>query len=463
LNWGSHVEPAKVLQETILSPRAWSRHASRKPTAAGRMKVVLWSASGVMNAGAALSFILFCFLGFLLALYLLSLAKRPSKRKAGGPLPRISILVPTYNEEGNIRRCLESIERSDYPSELCQLIVIDDASTDGTVAAVRAYRECHEGAEVRLLEVPHDGKVGALNEGLRHATAPLIISVDADTTLMPDALRALVEPFADERVGATNAVVLVERPKGLLGHCQTVEYGMNNLIRTSFERVFRSSVWFFGNVACFRRSALQSAGSFRADTLTEDMDISLALIGAGFAVKTCERAVAYTAARPSILSLIRQRMRWYVGALQTLAKHRGMLRKALTPAAVFLYTNQCWWTIFSFLFFPLTAFEVRYWWPHGSAMSALIYTVRWFSLWGPFYVLSKVPEWGVSVLSIFGVLSGIITLLLSIGGLVRFRVRPYPAMALALFFYFPYTIIMNVSIVAGVLSHPFRKVRYFKN
>jgi peptidoglycan-N-acetylglucosamine deacetylase len=426
------------------------------------MRVVLWSNNGVMNAGAALSFVLFCFLGFLLALYLLSLPRRRRERQARGPLPRISILVPTYNEEGNIERCLESIERSDYPRELCQLIVIDDASTDGTVAAVRSYMERHSGTRVTLLEVAHDGKVGALNEGLRHATAPLVITVDADTTIGPETFRALVEPFADENVGATNAVVLVERPRGFVGDCQTVEYAMNNLIRTSFERVFGSSVWFFGNVACFRQSALQTSGSFRADTLTEDMDISLALMRAGFTVKTCEGAIVHTSARPSILSLIRQRMRWYVGALQTLAKHRGMLRNAWTPATVFLFANQCWWTVFSFLFFPLTAYEVWYWWPHASGMSAVIYVVRWFSLWGPFYVLYKVPEWGVSVLSIFGVLSGIITFLLSIGALVRFKVRPYPAIALALLFYFPYTIIMNVSIIAGVVSHPFRKVRYFK-
>ncbi|MGD1148048.1 MAG: glycosyltransferase family 2 protein [Thermoanaerobaculaceae bacterium] len=426
------------------------------------MRIVLWSDNGVMNAGATLSFVLFCFLGFLLALYLLSLRRRRGEQKARGPLPRISILVPTFNEEGNIERCLESIERSGYPKELCELIVIDDASTDGTVAAVRAYRARHERTGVTLVEVAHDGKVGALNEGLRHATAPLIITVDADVTITPDTFFALVEPLADEKVGATNAVVLVEKPTGFVGHCQAVEYAMNNLIRTSFERVFGSSVWFFGNVACFRRSALQLSGSFRADTLTEDMDISLALMRAGFTVKTCEGAIVYTSARPSVLSLIRQRMRWYVGALQTLAKHRGMFRNAPTPATAFLYTNQCWWTIFSFLFFPLTAYEVWYWWPHGSGMGAGIYIVRWFSLWGPFYVLYKVPEWGVSVLNIFGVLSGIITLLLSIGALIRFKVRPYPAMALALFFYFPYTIIMNVSIIAGVVSHPFRTVRYFK-
>ncbi|HIH23739.1 TPA: hypothetical protein HA251_01765 [Candidatus Woesearchaeota archaeon] len=158
-------------------------------------------------------------------------------------------------------------------------------------------------------------------------------------------------------------------------------------------------------------------------------------------------------------------MRWFYGALQALFMHRDRWHNGMPAPVVFLYANQWWWTIFSFAFFPITAYQVAYWWP-GGIVESTAYLARWFSIAGPFYVLWKIPVWGLSTLNIFGVLAGVITLIMTFGALVRFWARtkgwnPILA-ALAIAFYFPYTIIMNISIIIGVVYYRITGARYFK-
>jgi cellulose synthase/poly-beta-1,6-N-acetylglucosamine synthase-like glycosyltransferase len=239
-----------------------------------------------------------------------------------------------------------------------------------------------------------------------------------------------------------------------------IEYAMNNLIRVSFSKVFRNSIWFFGAMACYRKSALKKIGHFKKDTLTEDMDISLELFKAGYKIVTVTKAKIATEAMPSLAALFKQRMRWYYGALQSLSKNRVLIRKQPSPTVYYLFFNQIWWTIYSFIFFPLVSYQVYYWLPEGASHIAA-YIFRWFTLLGPFYVLYKIPEWGLNLLNIFGVLSGIISLTLIIFSLIWFRAKVTWKTIICIFFYFPYTIIMNAIIVAGVLRYKWAKKKYF--
>ena len=74
----------------------------------------------------------------------------------------------------------------------------------------------------------------------------------------------------------------------------------------------------------------------------------------------------------------------------------------------------------------------------------------------------KIPDWGLSLLNLFGVMAGILTFLMTIGALMRFRVPIRPWTLIAIMFYFPYTILMNVSIIVGVIYYRITKERFFK-
>jgi cellulose synthase/poly-beta-1,6-N-acetylglucosamine synthase-like glycosyltransferase len=424
------------------------------------VRVTLSSDDAVMNLGVLVGLLLFCFLGFLFATYVVSLRRRPRN------LPRIwfppiSIVIPAHDEERDIVACLRSVAEARYPGRR-EIVVVDDGSTDRTAALVREFALGCGLCDVALVQQPAQGKADALNSGVQLAKHGILITIDADVRIGRETLVALVAPLENAAVGATNAIALIERPRGFLGHAQAVEYALNNLIRTSFSRVFGASVWFAGMVAAYRREALDGDAPFKKRSLAEDWDACLELFRKGYRVVTCEDAAVSTRACATAGELVRQRMRWYFGALQTLGLHRkGLWPQAPVPIA-FLYVNQWWWTLFSFVFFPLTAYQVWFWWPHRDALAAAAYLSRWFSLAGPAYVLAKIPAWGVSFLNLFGVLSGVLTLLLTAGALARFRVKVTAGTLLAILCYFPYTMLMNVSIVAGVLRYRRGGRPYFK-
>jgi cellulose synthase/poly-beta-1,6-N-acetylglucosamine synthase-like glycosyltransferase len=116
----------------------------------------------------------------------------------GHALPPVSLIIAAYNEAGLIERKLENALELDYPRDRLEIIVASDGSSDGTNELVR----CDAATGVRLLELPRQGKNGALNAAAAAAGGEILVFTDADARLAPDALRRLVAPLADSGVGA---------------------------------------------------------------------------------------------------------------------------------------------------------------------------------------------------------------------------------------------------------------------
>ena len=112
-----------------------------------------------------------------------------------GELPRLSLIVSAYDEEEVIEHKVRNALALDYPRERLELIVASDGSSDRTVEIARAA-----GADL-VLDLPHAGKVRTQDAAVERASGEIVAFSDANTTLEPDALRRLVEPFADPRVG----------------------------------------------------------------------------------------------------------------------------------------------------------------------------------------------------------------------------------------------------------------------
>jgi cellulose synthase/poly-beta-1,6-N-acetylglucosamine synthase-like glycosyltransferase len=111
-------------------------------------------------------------------------------------LPNVSILIACHNEEANIEQKLRNLFALDYPADRLQLIVMSDGSTDATESIVDAFSE-----PVTLLRLPRRGKAAALNAGALEATGEILVFSDANSMYDEDAIRMLVRPFADDRVG----------------------------------------------------------------------------------------------------------------------------------------------------------------------------------------------------------------------------------------------------------------------
>lgn len=214
------------------------------------------------------------------------------------------------------------------------MVVVNDGSTDGTADIVDALRL----PNVRVVRKPNGGKPSALNTGVALARHDLIVMVDGDTVFEPDAVRRLVQPFADPQVGAVAGNVKVGNRRSLIAKWQHIEYVIGfNLDRRLYETL-RCMPTVPGAIGGFRRQALRYAGGMTDDTLAEDTDVTMALGRAGWKVVYEETARAWTEAPTSIGQLWKQRYRWSYGTMQAMWKHR---RSVFDRGASGRFTRRC--------------------------------------------------------------------------------------------------------------------------
>ncbi len=393
--------------------------------------------------------ILFTFLLIVAVVFIMSLFK--GERKASGFEPKITIVVPAYNEEKFIGECLKSIASSSYPKEKMEVIVVDDGSTDRTAEIAKSNG-------VKIMMSRHNGKSEALNSGIKAASNGIIVTVDADMVLDKDCISELVRPFSDKRIGATTANCKVKNKSSILGWFQNIEYHNNNLVSNSFSKVFGNSMWFFGAVAAYRKEALEKAGRFNK-VLAEDMDIALQISNAGFRTMNVRTATGYTYVPESVKELFLQRYRWSIGGLQAVRK-KGAVRLS-SPTSMFLGFTQYFGIIYSLLCLPVIAFLVFYWLPYnsGSIAAVAFYIVRWFSLIGIVYMLTKIGVWTISYYTALGIASGIISTALILASLNMFKERLNLKNMLAILFYFPYTMLLNGIICLSIAKRLLRVAR----
>ncbi|MCX6707305.1 MAG: glycosyltransferase [Candidatus Woesearchaeota archaeon] len=387
---------------------------------------------------------------------------------------KISVVIPCYNEEKNIAKCLDAVYSLDYPKENIEVIVVDDGSPDSTIKTLEDYKKRNKNHATGMIisRGKHEGKSASLNIGINKAHHEIILTLDADTIVEKDSLRNLVRPFSDREVGATNGSFIPSNRNSLLGLFQNIEYSYYNLVKKSFSSVFRNGIWFFGAFTCYRKEALKKIGYFKKDSMTEDMDATLEIYSKGYRLINVFDAVGYTIVPSSIISFFRQRTRWWIGGLQAMKKNLKILsvksaaHPKISPSIIFVFINQYWWSIFSVLFFPLIIYQVFYWLPQNAGFFPIFaYLFRWFSLLGPVYVIYKIHEWGISLYSIFGVMSGIMSCVLLIISLLKSRARTSAYNLLMImfgvFFYFPYTIILNTITVISLIKLAFLKKKHF--
>ena len=228
----------------------------------------------------------------------------------------VTVIVPAYNESAGIEAAVRSIAASTHPVEI---IVVDDGSTDGTADIAEALGL----PGVTVIRKENGGKPSALNAGLDAASHGLVVMVDGDTVFEPETVHALIQPFADPRVGAISGNTKVVNRGGILGAWQHIEYVVGfNLDRRLFD-VAECMPTVPGAIGAFRRDALLQVGGVSDDTLAEDTDLTMALCRDGWRVVYQDDARAWTEAPASLGALWRQRYRWCYGTLQAMWKHRG--------------------------------------------------------------------------------------------------------------------------------------------
>jgi peptidoglycan-N-acetylglucosamine deacetylase len=246
---------------------------------------------------------------------------RPDRHKLANPPPTATVLIPAHNEQSVIVQTVHSVLDSDF--EDLRVIIIDDGSTDSTGALLDEH--FGDDARVHIIHQVNRGKPAALSAGLASANTEIVVTIDADTEIEPDAISKLMRHFSDPLVGAVAGNVKVGNRSRWLTRWQALEYiTSQNMEKRAFDLLNCITV-VPGALGAWRRKAVEAAGGITADTVAEDADLTIAIRRLGWRISYDEEAIAWTEAPETPGVLIRQRFRWTFGTLQSFWKHKDTL------------------------------------------------------------------------------------------------------------------------------------------
>jgi len=284
-----------------------------------------WAIAEIIYWGARILFSLF-FLGIFLSIGRMVLmgvlaaiqTQKAKKLKLNNAQPKVSIIIPAYNEEVNAVKTVTNLLGSDYPDY--DIIFVDDGSKDNTFSLVSdAFG--HD-PRVRVLTKPNGGKASALNYGISQSDAEYVVCIDADTQLKHDAVSHLMTHFADENTAAVAGNVKVGNEKGLITGWQSIEYTTSqNFDRRAFDLLNCITV-VPGAIGVFKKKAIIEAGGLTSDTLAEDCDLTIRILKLGYRVRYSPKAIAITEAPETMNMFMKQRFRWSLGIMQSFWKNR---------------------------------------------------------------------------------------------------------------------------------------------
>ncbi|MFN2555659.1 MAG: glycosyltransferase [Nitriliruptorales bacterium] len=287
----------------------------------------------------------------------------------------VTVLIPAHNEAATIQQVVRSCRHQTYLVE--KVVVIDDGSTDETAGLARE-------AGAHVVTAPGGSKARALNVGLEEVRTELVVAVDADTFLAPDAINWMVTTV-EEGYDATCAAVVPQQSKGLFIRARKFEYVLSRRWLKRAENALGRVTVLSGAAYCFRTTSLRAIGGFPLDVpLAEDMDLTWTLTGAGYRCGYSPRAVAYTLEPETLSAYVGQVRRWGAGVAQTIARHRRQL--VTDPRRLFVVGGRIWdlfsgamlWLVVAWLFVRYGSYGVGALGLMGVAVSVVLYglTVR---------------------------------------------------------------------------------------
>jgi cellulose synthase/poly-beta-1,6-N-acetylglucosamine synthase-like glycosyltransferase len=252
--------------------------------------------------------------------------------------PRVTVQLPIYNERYVIERLIESVAQFDYPRELLDIQVLDD-STDETQEVARNCVERYQALGVPITylhRANREGfKAGALQEGLKSASGEFVAIFDADFIPPPSFLRRTVPYFADARLAmAQTRWSYINRHYSPLTEVEAILLDGHFVVEHSAR--FRSGLFFNfnGTAGIWRRAAIDDAGGWQHDTLTEDTDLSYRAQLRGWHFIYLPEIDCPSELPVEMNAFKSQQARWAKGLMQTAKKILPRVMRADVPAAV---------------------------------------------------------------------------------------------------------------------------------
>jgi biofilm PGA synthesis N-glycosyltransferase PgaC len=261
------------------------------------------------------------------------LKRRRAPNETAGEAESVDVtaIVPAFNEADSVGETIESLRGQTTPP--AEIIVVDDCSEDGTGEVARGH-----GARVLRPPANTGSKAGAQTFALPEVRTSLVLALDADTILAPDAIQRMVEALADPDVAAASGFVLPRRVRTLWERGRYIEYLFTFGFLKQIQDYYDSPLISSGCFSIYRVSALRALGGWSDRTMAEDMDLTWSAYRAGWRVRFVPDAICYPIEPPDLRFTRTQLRRWSHGFVQNVRlhwqgiAHRGYLRSLVAVA-----------------------------------------------------------------------------------------------------------------------------------
>ena len=255
-----------------------------------------------------------------------NIIKREAKR-----FPKVTIIVPAYNEEKTLYKTICSLLRLDYPKNKLEILVVDDGSTDNTYKIAKQFIS----KGVKVFTKKNEGKGKTLNFGIKRSTGEFIGCLDADSFVSREALKRMVAYFDNPKVMSVTPSLKVYKPKRFLQKIQMMEYLIGIFLRKMF--AFLGSIHVTpGPFSIYRRAFFKKHGGYDENNLTEDIEVALRIQKEGYLIENTVDAPVYTVAPASFKALLNQRVRWYLGFMENIVKYKQLFSKKYGNLGLFI-------------------------------------------------------------------------------------------------------------------------------
>lgn len=285
---------------------------------------------------------------FLLAAYLFD--KRP-KAKPVKQWLNVTILVPAFNEAACIKNTIESILKQNYLG-MIEIIVIDNGSRDNTLDILKNI----QADNLVILEEKTKGKANALNTGLAHATHDYIVTIDADTFLMPDAIKELVIRYlsAPSNTAAVAGSVYVKNSREtFMTRLQEWDYFISIATIKRMQSLFQATLVAQGALSFYQKRCILEVGGWR-DTVGEDIVLTWGFLSLNYRTDFAENAISFTNSPTTYKVFFHQRSRWSRGMIEAFVAYPKILirRKLITFVVYWNFLFPALDMAFAFIFVP---------------------------------------------------------------------------------------------------------------
>lgn len=243
-------------------------------------------------------------------------------------MEKVSILIPAYNEEKSISKCIIScLNQTKEPHEV---VVVNDGSKDRTLKILKFLQKKQKsGRKIKILNLKKNtgNKSKAQEKGLRYVKGNIVVMTDADTMLDKNFIKETLKSFRKDKKLVAVSGFVNSKKNNWLTSVREIDYLICQTIYKKAQSKINALFVLVGCGTAFRKKEFLESVSFDHDNITEDLDFTYQLKLAGKRIEFNDKAIIYTQDPNTLKSYFKQIYRWYSGGWTCLRKNIKILRK----------------------------------------------------------------------------------------------------------------------------------------